>query len=283
VNDPELFEKKILNDEEFPVQLQHNFCRGETEIYFYNHWHEHVELHYVTRGRAKYQLNYQDYEAGPGTLIIANSGELHSGTMLDPAFEEYALIFSVEALSKELGEKNLVYNRAIPFDPVIDGLIREIFEEDKKKDFGYKQSNKARVLGLLVYLSRKYVVQALTKADSLRRKQQMERLNQVIVYIESHYIEPVDNQKLADMVYLSKDRFEHLFREHIGMAPLQYINDFRLKKAMRLIKSSQLSITEIATAVGFQDYNHFGRLFRKCYGCTPTQAKKQFETAESYD
>lgn len=283
MNDPELFEKKILNDEEFPVQLQHNDCRGRVGSYFNNHWHEHIELHYVLQGSAKYQLNYQDYEAGPGTLIIANSGELHSGTMLDPAFEEFALIFSVEALSKELGEKNLVYDRAIPFDPVIDGLIREIFEEDQKKDFGYKQSNKARVLGLLVYLSRNYVVQALTKADSLRRKQQMERLNQVIVYIESHYIEPVDNQRLADMVYLSKDRFEHLFRERIGVAPLQYINDFRLKKAMRLIKSSQLSITEIATAVGFQDYNHFGRLFRKCYGCTPTQAKKQIETAESYD
>lgn len=283
MNDPELFEKKILNDEEFPVQLQHNFCRGETEIYFYNHWHEHVELHYVLRGKAQYQLNYQNYEAGPGTLIIANSGELHSGTILDLSFEEYALIFSVEALSKELGEKNLVYNRVIPADPEIDRLIRTIFAEREEKAFGHKQNCKALVLQLMVYLSRNYVVQALTKADSLRRKQQIERLNQVIVYIESHYIEPVDNQKLADMVYLSKDRFEHLFRERIGVAPLQYINDFRLKKAMRLIQNSQLSITEIATAVGFQDYNHFGRLFRKCYGCAPTQAKKQITIAESYD
>ena len=228
MNDPELFEKKILNDEEFPVQLQHNFCRGQKKEYFQNHWHEHIELHYVLRGSAQYQLNYQDYEAGPGMLVVANSGELHSGTILDLSFEEYALIFSVEALSKELGEKNLVYNRVIPADPEIDRLIRTIFAEREEKAFGYKQNCKALVLQLMVYLSRNYVVQALTKADSLRRKQQIERLNQVIVYIESHYIEPVDNQKLADMVYLSKDRFEHLFRERIGVAPLQYINDFRL-------------------------------------------------------
>ena len=76
------------------------------------------------------------------------------------------------------------------------------------------------------------------------------------------------------MVCLSEDRFGHLFREGVGQPPLQYINAMRLRKALNMLKTNQYTVTEVADAVGFRDYNHFGRLFRKQYGCTPNEIKR---------
>ena len=51
----------------------------------------------------------------------------------------------------------------------------------------------------------------------------------------------------------------------------------RLKKAMHLLKSGNYSAAEVADAVGFSDYNHFGRLFRRYYQCTPMEAVRESE------
>ena len=126
---------------------------------------------------------------------------------------------------------------------------------------------------MLVYLSRNYVVQRLSDEESYRKKRERERLNKVIRYIEKHYTEVISVQELADLLNLSKGRIEHLFRAAIGISPLQYINEFRLKKAVNLIKGSDSALTEIALAVGFGDYNHFGSLFKKYYGCMPSQLR----------
>lgn len=272
MNSLELYEKKIIRDEEFPAQMESHIL-NRTGAYFELHWHEHLELHYIREGTGHFQLNQQQYDATPGTMIIANSNELHWGFCDTYPYLDQRIVFSVEDISKELFQMNLLFQNVIAYDPQIDHFMTRIWQEFTDKRIGYKQNAKALILQLLVYLSRHYATRILTPEDSLRRKKTLERLNQVILYIESHYTEPITNQQLADLVFLSKDRFEHLFREHIGIAPLQYINELRLKKAMNLLKNSDLSIAEIAAAVGFSDYNHFGRLFRKYYSCTPKDAK----------
>ena len=73
-------------------------------------------------------------------------------------------------------------------------------------------------------------------------------------------------------------RFGHLFREVVGQPPLKYINQIRLRKAMNLLKTGAYTVTEVADAVGFQDYNHFGRLFRKTYGTTPNRIRLDVAT-----
>lgn len=282
MNTLELYEKKIVMDEEFPAQVQtHSYETKSWE--FTRHWHEHVELHYVLEGIGRYQVEQQQYEARPGTLIIANGNELHWGGCETVPFLDHTLIFRMDDLSKEMDEENLVFANAIHDDPKIREYMDQIWEEIQQAKPGSKAACKALLLQLLVYLRRNYVVQTLTKEESHRKKREQERIEKVISYIEKHYTEAISNQELADLLFLSKGRFEHLFRECLGVSPLQYINELRLKKAMSLIKGSSFSVTEIAAAVGFSDYNHFGRLFRKYYGCAPRQIPRLSKKAESYE
>ena len=275
----ELYEKKVLHDGELPAQLGRARHERAEEL-FNSHWHEHLELHYLLEGSAEISLNQHTHHVGPGDLVIANSNELHSGMCTAAPYSSRILIFDLADLSPELAKNNYLFSSVIHGDPVARTLIDRIFREESEARPAWKQQCRALLTELVVHLCREHVVKSLPEKDNRKRKKELERLNTVLYYIEQHFDEAISNTMLAELICLSTDRFEHLFREGIGCSPLQYINDMRLKKAMYLLRSNEHSVTQVAEAVGFRDYNHFGRLFRKRYGLTPYQAKNGKDAEE---
>ncbi|HCR41040.1 MAG TPA: AraC family transcriptional regulator, partial [Lachnospiraceae bacterium] len=142
-------------------------------------------------------------------------------------------------------------------------------ENDKK--LGYKLAMKGKIYELISYLLRNYVVENQSARENSRRKLNLNRLNTVVQHIQENYSEPITNRELADLIHVSEYRFCHIFKESMGQSPLSYINEVRLRKAYNLLEQKEMTIAEIATVVGFQDYNNFGRLFRKYYGFAPSK------------
>ena len=268
----ELYEKKILKDKDFPIQMFIDAKNGKG-CYFDPHWHEQIELHYVVDGQTIIRLEQEELLARKGDLVIANSNILHEGICEGP-METMVVIFDMEDFSRELADKNVIFRPLISDDPEIERIIMNIYEEYKRQEIGYQLVCRGKLLELLAYLVRHYALEMLSEQDSARRREKLERLNIVYQYIENHYPEPVTNRELADLIHISEGRFYHIFKESAGMAPLQYINETRLKKAVNLLRSGSFTATEVAGAVGFSDYNHFGRLFRRRFGCTPAEARE---------
>lgn len=266
----ELYEKKILSDPEFPVQVFVNIADQKKRI-FAPHWHEHVELHYVMEGRTRVCLNQREIFAEKGNLVVANSNDLHEGYCVGDHMEVLVIIFEMESFSRELADKDILFESLIEKDETIDRIMSVIYEEVMRQDIGYRLICKGEVLKLIAYLARNYAVKTLTEQESDKRKKQLERLNMVLKYIQKNYARPIGNEELARLVYLSEGRFNHLFKESMGKSPLQYINEVRIRKAMNLLKKKEGTVAEIAGSVGFTDYNHFGRQFRRYYGCTPSE------------
>lgn len=275
----ELYENKVRGDAELPIQLSVDRADKSCEV-FSGHWHEQLELHYIVQGGGDFRLGQQSIHVSEGDLLISNRNEFHSGYSTQIPYMSNVIIFDMGDLSQELAKKNYVFQSVIRGDGVIHDLIQRIFAEAKCQESGYKQLCKALVTELFVYLCRNYVTEMMPERDSAKRKKDLERLNAVLGYIEANYNQRITVEQLADMVCLSEDRFGHLFREGVGQPPLQYINAMRLRKALNMLKTNQYTVTEVADAVGFRDYNHFGRLFRKQYGCTPNEIKRG--TIEKY-
>lgn len=269
----ELYEQKILKDEEFPIQIHINQV-SKKGCYFVPHWHEHIEMHYVLSGKCRIKLDQEEIMAYAGDLVIANSNVLHAGYCDGTAVKELSLIFAIDDLSRELAEKNVIFSSLIQGDGEIDRIMKKLCEENGKQQIGWRQACKGSILELLTCLIRHDATQMLSDSASIKRRRNLERFNTVNRYIEEHYTEPITNAELADLIHLSEDRFNHLFKEIMGMPPLQYINEIRLKKAMHLLRKGEFTATEVADAVGFLDYNHFGRMFRRYFGCTPKEAKE---------
>lgn len=270
MHDLSLYEKKIISDDEFPVQIFTNHIR-KPGIYCNSHWHEHLELHYVMEGQGTFYCNQKPFQLEKGNLLIINSNELHEGMSKTKSFEALVIIFEMSSFSKEVANCNVIFQSLIADDTKICELMAEIYQEDKLKQIGYKVAIKGKIYELITYLIRNYVVESLSDKENIKRIQKLQRLNIILQYIQNNYSEPIAIQTLADLIHLSEFRFCHLFKESMGQSPLNYINEVRLKKAHHLLEQKELSVAEIAEAVGFQDYNNFGRLFRKYYGYAPTQ------------
>ena len=269
----ELYEKKVLSDEELPVQLAENRHTACGEI-FRSHWHEHIEIHYVFEGGAMFHIDRECYEAQAGDLIIANRNELHAGYSTAVPYRASLLVFDPSDISRELGEQHLRFQSLIRGDATLRQMMGEIFDARAEEGMGYRALCRAKVTELLVYLCRHYAVESVPPKELVQRKRDLERLQPALDYIERNYAERISVAQLAQLLCLSPDRLGHLFRDGVGQAPLQYINEIRLRKAMNLLKTEEHTVTEVAQAVGFFDYNHFGRLFRRRYGCTPNQVRQ---------
>ena len=267
------YEKKVLSDKVFPVQLAVNETTECQEI-FHSHWHEHMEMHYITAGAATLHIDQQLYHVQAGDLIIANRNEIHAGYSTAVPYEAWLLVFDPEDVSGGLLDVNARFQSHIRGDETVRQLIGRMVEENHRQMYGYDHLCRALVTELLVYLGRNYRTETLSDHSIAKRRRNLERLTPALQYIEQNYTEPITVEQLSRVLCLSNDRSSHLFREGVGQSPLQYINEIRLRKAMSLLTTGEHSVTEVALAVGFSDYNHFGRLFRRRYGCTPSQARK---------
>ena len=273
----ELYENLFFSDEELPAYMstgRRNKCQPVYTI----HWHEQLEMHYIVEGEADMLVGQEMISVCPGDLVVVNSNKLHSGDCTKPPYKSFVLILDVADFSTELAKKNDIFVPLIRNDATIRALFFQMFREIEEKSLGYKSLCRGLLTQLLVYLSRNYVDESLPERESARRKKNLERLNGVLCFIEDHHQQPITVNQLVEMACLSEDRFGHLFREVVGQPPLKYINQIRLRKAMNLLKTGAYTVPEVADAVGFQDYNHFGRLFRKAFGATPNRIR--LEAAE---
>lgn len=96
----------------------------------------------------------------------------------------------------------------------------------------------------------------------------------VVDYIHRHYREALGVGDLAREAQISPAHLNRFFRQEYGISTMQYLYNWRLKVACRLLESPYLNISEVAAECGFSSANYFIRAFRKKYGTTPGEIKK---------
>jgi AraC-like DNA-binding protein len=96
-----------------------------------------------------------------------------------------------------------------------------------------------------------------------------ERLCRARSFIDECYDLPLDLNEISRQACLSRYHFLRLFREAFATTPHQYLIKRRIEKAKELLRTRQLSVTDICFEVGFQSLGSFSSLFRRCVGHAP--------------
>lgn len=105
-------------------------------------------------------------------------------------------------------------------------------------------------------------------------KKQSVLTRRIIQSIQKHYNEPFTNEKLSEMFHFNHIYINRVFKKHTGTTVQRFLTDYRLRMSTELLKSSESSVGEIASLVGFDDLAYFSKLFKKVYGVTPTEYRK---------
>ena len=100
------------------------------------------------------------------------------------------------------------------------------------------------------------------------------RLKRAIEYFEAHLAEQVSLAEVASVTGITRMHFAAQFRAATGLSPHQYLLRRRIDKAQELLMSTDMSLVEIALAVGFQSQSHFTTVFKRLVGDTPSSWRR---------
>lgn len=126
---------------------------------------------------------------------------------------------------------------------------------------------RASIEALIVAINK---VEELGNADACTDARMIEIMN----YVQANYID-ITLDDLAEKFFLSKPYLSKYIKEKSGMTFGDLVKKIRMKKAKALLKSSNMTVENIAMSVGYQNVEHFNRLFKKAYDMTPMQFRNQ--------
>lgn len=123
-----------------------------------------------------------------------------------------------------------------------------------------------------------YIEGLQLKLKKHQESDDVDKMEQAKRYIAKHYATDMSLEKLAEHLQLHPIYMSKLFKERLGVNYIDYLTDIRMTKAKRFLANPSLSMKEIAIEVGYRDPNYFSKVFKKLFGMSPLEYRKQVVT-----
>ena len=231
------------------------------------HWHDEMEIIYIKKGNGTITVDFTQHTVSAGDIALILPGQLHSIGQFESESMEYEnIIFHPNMLiSKKTDTCNTDYAE-------ISACIDANDEICKTYPSGYQLFIKGQLFLLFYILFHKCSTKEPSGKD---RSKSLEKMKLILKYVENNYMEKITIEDIANEVGLSQSHFMKYFKNTMGTSFVDYLNEYRLTMASRLLISSDSSILAIASEVGFENLSYFNRIFKKRFGQTPREYRKR--------
>lgn len=245
----------------------------------YWHYHPEYEIVYIPQGNGKSHIGQyiSRYENGYLVFIGPNVPHLNFGHGADLYSEELI----VQLRDDFMGDNFLVRPELTAVRRLFERAHRGLaFGEETRQTVGPmlmelpQLSPFDRMLTLLRIFQHLATASDVTAlhADGVRfdlNPREQERISRIARYVEDHYREPIDIQKVADLANLTLPAFCRYFKRLTHMTFTDFVNEYRVNQARRLLHSAR-TVSDISYEVGFNNLSHFNKTFRTVTGQTPS-------------
>ncbi len=219
------------------------------------------------KGKVEYTFGKDRYISDFNKLIHGNANVELSNKVLSECDWEYILIFyEIDDLTSTMGRMlNMNFEINIEDRERLVELAELMLSNYNKSDplSSYKCDTFFRLLLEECFIYKN------TQAQSYD-KQVIER---IIEFIHLQPSQNFDSHTLCAKFKINTNRLYYLFNKYLKTSPTKYILEFRLTRAKNLLKNTNMSVTEIANIVGYNDSMYFSRAFKKRFGLPPSKIK----------
>lgn len=163
-----------------------------------------------------------------------------------------------------LDSENYFFYNNIELASTINKLIKECMSSSITKDV-------LADLTLQELLIRIIQTQTLKSIDDNKKLESNSAISMVLEFIRSNIKENFNLKDLSDKAGMSTTSFYRFFKRELGISPIEFILNEKIKIAKQLLKYPRIQINEVGFQSGFEDSNYFIRLFKKVEGITPKQ------------
>lgn len=243
------------------------------------HAHQHCELFFLLSGQRRYFVGHSIYLVEAGDLVIIPPNQLHRTTQTTKAtYERYLLNFYVEdhrSFGQSIGDdafKQLLRGGCVSFPPDIARDIRQVMMKIEHE----QSTPSAYAKPVISNLIQSILLDALCHGQEKEpyHGECADKVQQVARYITYHYDEPITLSSAASMAIMETTYFSKQFKALTGFGFYKYLTHTRIQASERLLSETKLSINEVAERCGFSEANHFGNVFKRWVGMSPTEYRK---------
>lgn len=273
---PDLSISRIVRDYEYTMQTHHA--------------HDEYEIYYLVSGERYYFIENQIYHIKKGNLVLIDRNQVHK-TIQYGSFhhERIAVIFKGDFLSAFLGvtgeislsaffrQNQGVFCLNAPDQEYVLSLLNGIAAEMSVKDTGYLTMILTKLTRLLVFCQRFRNHTNTDISGSLSASSTHQKVSEIASYISSHFTEAGSLDAVAKHFFMSKSYLSRIFKQVTGYTVNEYINVSRIQEAGRLLIESDLSVTQISEAVGYESITYFERIFLSHKGTSPLKYRRQHQ------
>lgn len=255
------------------------------------HTHHKLEISCITHGCGQYHIGNKLYDLQTGDVIILNNTEPHGiilseGAQLGNMVIHFEPSFIWNSLSNDLDYNFLLIfferganfsnrlDRANPATPRIFNLIQEIAGEFTEQKLCYELIIKIKLQTIFAEIIRNYDYIDLNKAVKPLPERDIIQMNTLLFHIDSHLESDLCLSDLAAIVHVSPAYFSTIFKKYNGVSPVEYIVHKRVQRAIELIRTTPMNLTEIAMSCGFNNGTNFYKAFHKVTGRTPASYRR---------
>lgn len=252
------------------------------------HYHPEVEMVFVNGGAGKRQIgSHVSYYTG-GDLILIGSNLPHCGFTDTHTGNKNETVIQMKPEFLGTGFLGLQETKCISalFDKAKGGIA---FGQETKDAVGNRieimddQEPFERLLTLLDILralekSRDYKILNAAGFSMEMQVQDNDRINMVFNYIKDHFQEEINLVAIAEMSSMTTPSFCRYFKKITKKTFTQFVNEYRIVHASKLLAEKQISIANVSYESGFNNFSHFNKLFKEFTGKSASQYRKELKS-----
>lgn len=261
------------------------------------HWHEEMEIILALEGDTAVICGETEYLLHQGDGIFVNSNVLHKlkrGQKNVPC-RINSLLFMPEFVSSfpqsiiqqryiapllrcsTLSE--VVLLRDVPWQKEALRHFEAAFESFTSDRYGYEIIVQVELMQMLLVLLEN-LQDRICDSDLVQNKDAV-RIKQMLGYIHTHYAEPLTVSQIAAASSISESECYRCFRKVLDTSPIDYLLQYRIRAAAGLLSGSDMSISDICFATGFNSPSYFAKVFRQELLVSPRKYRSMHQGASS--
>jgi AraC family transcriptional regulator, transcriptional activator of pobA len=255
-----------------------------------HHAHRHSFYHVVlfTKGSGTHTIDFNQFKVLPYEIYFMIPGQVHSWDF-EGSVDGYIINFSDNLFRSFLLNPNYLerfhFFIGISEDSVcqvpseVQGKVSQLFEE-LLSEVGIGNGKEGDIDMIRLLLMQLFLI--VERSCKGNNKKAVPQQKQVLLrnfrrLIDQHYLSIKLPKEYADLLYITPNHLNALCQDLLGRTAGELIRDRIILEAKRLLTNADMTITEIAYNLNFQDNSYFNRFFKKNVGVTPDEFRKQLK------
>lgn len=270
-----------FHDPDFPLRTSH--IAPLLPAFGYLHCHAEYEIAYIPEDCGSYMIQDVEIPIAPGDVFIVNANDIHQPILSRPDNGGALVTYFRASLFGDADEcaewtRPFLYAgefgcNKLPADPRLPSLIRELHAAANPQSPHWQIVSRGLVTHILSIVAQRFAEQCEARGLTARIAK-AHRFAPVLAHIADRLHDRIEAADLYRLAGLSHSQFSETFRAVFGLSVSHYVRGQRLKRAKRLLRSTELSVTEIAFMCGFGAISQFNAAFKAQVGVPPTQYRR---------